>query len=237
MSAERTDWPALVVAAAQSAYSGHEDARRAAGAFAYMKEVAPFLGIDTPTRRRLLKAAWRDLPSPTSGELGRAALALMRRREREYHYAAYDLITWYRKVAAVEFLPEFGAQLLLTQPWWDTVDGLVTAAVSPLCREYGHVHLIDEWSESGDRWLIRAAIGHQRGWKSATDTARVLQLCDRHWAEKEFFIAKAIGWALRDLASLDGTAVVRFLRDHEQTRNTVATREALKGLRRGGFDV
>lgn len=146
---------------------------------AYMKNVAPFLGIPAPVRRRALRTAWRDLPQPSSDDLSSAALDLVALPEREFHYGA---------------------------------DGL-----------------IDEWSQSGDRWLVRAAIGHQRGWKSGTDVDRVLGLCDRHWADPEFFVAKAIGWALRDLAWIDATAVQHFL-DSQAQANRVAIREVQRGL-------
>ena len=61
------------------------DAERAAGAFAYMKGVAPFLGVSAPNRRRALREAWRALPAPGSDELAAAAKALMRQPEREFH--------------------------------------------------------------------------------------------------------------------------------------------------------
>ncbi len=195
----------------------------------YMKDVAPFLGIKAPERRRALRQAWRRLDHPSSLELGSAAMSLMELPEREYHYAAYDLIERYRSSSDEYFLDGYVTELLTTKPWWDTVDGLVTAAVSPLCREFNADWLIDEWSESGNRWLIRAAITHQRGWKRETNIDRILHLCNRHWSEGEFFIAKAIGWALRDIAWLDPAAVTEFLTD-QVGGNAVATRETRRGL-------
>lgn len=196
---------------------------------AYMKDVAPFLGIAAPERRRALRQAWKGLPQPSSQELGRAATSLMELPEREYHYAAYDLIERYRSSADESFLDGYVTDLLTTKPWWDTVDGLVTAAVSPFCRQFDADWLIDEWSESGNRWLIRAAITHQRGWKRETKIDRIFHLCNRHWSNGDFFIAKAIGWALRDIAWLDPVAVQEFLVD-QVGRNVVAEREALRGL-------
>ena len=149
--------------------------------------------------------------------------------EREYHYAAYDLIDRFRSSADEFFLDAYVTELLISKPWWDTVDGFVTAAVSPLCREFEATWWIEEWSASGDRWLIRSAITHQRGWKLDTDVAYVLDLCDRHWANEEFFVAKAIGWAMRDIARFDPSSVERFLSTHS-TRNRVAIREAERGL-------
>lgn len=227
-------WLAKTVAATRSALVPLRDTERAAAMAAYMKDVAPFLGIAAPERRRALRTAWRDLPQPSSDDLGAAALGLVALPEREFHYAAYDLIDEFIGSADEYFLDAYVTELLLTTPWWDTVDGLVNAAVSPLCRTYDADWLIDEWSQSGDRWLVRAAIGHQRGWKAQTNVVRVLDLCDRHWADREFFVAKAIGWALRDLAWIDAPAVQRFLDAHPAT-NRVAVREAQRGLtaRRG----
>jgi 3-methyladenine DNA glycosylase AlkD len=155
----------------------------------------------------------------------------MRLREREYHYAAYDLIETFIDATDEYFLAEHVERLLITTPWWDTVDGLVNAAVSPLCYRYDATEIIDDWSNSGNIWLIRAAIGHQRGWKRDTDIGRVFEICDQHWSNQEFFVAKAIGWALRDITRIDKRSVERFLKQHP-TKNTVATREAQRGIAR-----
>ena len=226
-----TTWPREVAVRSQTALAPLADPHRAAGAYAYMKGVAPFLGVATPERRAALKHVWADLREPTSDELGKAAVALMNLPEREYHYAAYDLLAKYIAVADKDFLETYVERLLTTEPWWDTVDGLGNAAVTPLCRRFGHRALIKKWAKSGDRWLVRAAIGHQRGRKSETDVPAVLDLCDQHWDDREFFIAKAIGWALRDLARIEPAAVRAFLRDHH-AKNRVAIREAERGLAR-----
>ena len=225
----RSRWVREVMASTIEALPPHADASRAAGAFAYMKGVAPFLGVSAPDRRRALRTAWADLTLPTSDELGEASLELMWLPEREYHYAAYDLIDRYRSQADEQFLTRYATELLTTTSWWDSVDGLVGAMVSPLMRRYHADQLVDEWSSSSDRWLIRAAIGHQRGWKWETDVPRILHLCDVHWDSKEFFIAKAIGWAMRDIARMEPIAVKDYLADHHAS-NRVAIREAERGL-------
>jgi 3-methyladenine DNA glycosylase AlkD len=196
-----------------------------------MKHIAPFLGITAPERRAALKLAWRNLPIPTSNELGQAAALLFAKSEREYHYAAFDLIQLHVEFADETFLAEYLEQLIATKSWWDTVDGLVTAGVSPLCWRYDATDIIHDWSESENMWLIRAAIGHQRGWKSNTEVEEVFSLCDRHWENKEFFVSKAIGWALRDITNIDPSAVRKFLALHP-TKNAVAEREANRGLDR-----
>jgi 3-methyladenine DNA glycosylase AlkD len=226
-----TDWPLQVTRLTAKALSALGDPIRADDQANYMKHVAPFLGIATPERRMATKQAWKALPIPSSDELGEAALQLFMKPEREFHYAACDLIHKYIDSADETFLAEYLEQLLTTKSWWDTVDALVNAGVSPLCWRFDATEIIDQWSESQNRWLIRAAIGHQRGWKSNTDIDQVLHICDRHWEDSEFFIAKAIGWALRDITAVDSQSVRRFLTAHP-IKNSVAEREAIRGLKR-----
>jgi 3-methyladenine DNA glycosylase AlkD len=195
----------------------------------YMKFVAPFLGVRSTPRRLALREHWRGLETPTSDALGEACVALMAKEQREYHYAAYDLIERYVDVTDEYFLVEYVEKLLTTKPWWDTVDGFGSTAVSPLCRRYDAGELVLNWSASDNRWLNRAAIQHQRGWKDDTDVGFVLRLCDAHSANREFFVAKAIGWALRDIARLDAPAVRTFVRRHPNL-SSVAVREARRGL-------
>lgn len=227
-------WAENLAALTQGALAPLADTERAASMERYMKGVAPFLGIGAADRRRATRTAWQHLDAPSSGQLGETAALLMAMPEREYHYSAYDLIERFRGQADSSFVRAHVTSLLTTKPWWDTVDGLVTAAVSPLVRAYPDDLLIGEWSASENRWLIRAAVTHQRGWGSGTVIARVLDLCARHWDDTEFFVAKAIGWALRDITRIDPTAVAQFLREREELGgvNRVATREATRGLER-----
>jgi 3-methyladenine DNA glycosylase AlkD len=228
-----TEWVDTVVQLSRNALSPLQDPTRAIESQRYMKDVAPFLGIPAPDRRNALRGAWAPLSNPTSQELGQGALGLFTLPEREYHYAAFDLIAHWLNVADADFLPTFGSRLLTSTPWWDSVDGLVSAMVSPLCAKYSHGELIDEWSGSGDRWLIRSALGHQRGWKSRTDIDRMCELADEHWRDTEFFIAKAIGWSLRDCARLNPARIERFVVEH-LSPNPIAMREIRKGLATAG---
>jgi 3-methyladenine DNA glycosylase AlkD len=120
---------------------------------------------------------------------------------------------------------------LTTKSWWDTVDSFGSAAVSPLCFRHDARTLVLQWSRSDNLWLNRAAIQHQRGRKSDTDVSFVLEICDAHAHSKEFFVVKAIGWALRDIARIDAPAVRQFLDDHPSL-GYVAVREAERGLAR-----
>lgn len=207
------------------------DRKRAIGAQMYMKDVAPFIGVPTPERRSLVKKIAKALPAPTSGELGATARKLWTLEEREFQYCANDLIGIHWKVADKNFLADHVAGLLISKPWWDTVDGLGSVAISPLTDKYGCEKLIAQWNKSPNMWLNRAAIQHQRGRKFETDVELVLQYCDDHSDSKEFFIVKAIGWALRDISRINPQAVRAFLKDHPDL-GRVAVREAERGLGR-----
>ena len=110
------------------------DRKRAIGAQMYMKDVAPFIGVPTPERRALVKKIAKGLPTPTSDELGATARKLWKLEEREFQYCANDLIGIHWKVADKNFLADHVEGLLISKPWWDTVDGLGSVAISPPYR-------------------------------------------------------------------------------------------------------
>lgn len=207
------------------------DYKRAVGAQAYMKDIAPFIGVATPERRATVKQIAKSMRVPSSEELGATARKLWKLEEREYQYCANDLIQIHWKIADKSFLANHVEELIVTKSWWDSVDGLGSVAVSPLTDRYGCEKLIARWNKSSNMWLNRAAIQHQRGRRYETDVDLVLQYCDDHSESKEFFIVKAIGWALRDLAPINPRAVRDFLKTHPDL-GRVAVREAERGLGR-----
>lgn len=195
----------------------------------YMKDVAPFLGIGTPERRAAQKAAWGALPPPpTDADLDAAARALWALPEREHHYAACELIGRYApKHVSTDFLVATVQDLIVTTSWWDTVDSLRSTAVGPLVAAHPPlVAVIERWSESGDRWLVRSAIIHQLGYGARTDEELLFRLCRRHGGDREFFVAKGIGWALRQHARVAPDAVRAFVA--ATPLQPLSVREALK---------
>ena len=217
------------LAAIKREFPKHKNANHAEGAFNYMKGIAPFIGIDAPTRRRILKEIFKELPEPTSDQLGKTAIALMKLPQREYHYAAYDLIEYFVEFADESFLNKYAEKLITSTPWWDTVDGLGTAMLSPLTILYPNKKLIEKWNRSENIWLIRSSIQHQRGRRKQTNVPYVLELCQRNVDSKEFFIVKAIGWALRDISRFNKPAVREFLKKNPNL-GSVAVKEAKRYL-------
>jgi 3-methyladenine DNA glycosylase AlkD len=203
------------------------DPERAVGAQKYMKNIAPFLGVHTPERRALVRRLCVVAETPSGFELAQAVRTLWSWDQREYHYVACDLLSHFNDSLDDRFLEEHVAFLIVNKSWWDTVDSIGSGAVSPVTVRYPCVPLMRQWLMSPNIWLNRAAIQHQRGRKSDTDVELLLEFCDYHADSQEFFITKAIGWALRDLSRIDNSAVQTFLKEHPDL-NKVAVREAVK---------
>lgn len=208
------------------------NATKAAQMEAYMKHVAPFFGISMPSTRHAVKAALQtagDDP-PSSDDLQETVNVLLGFPEREFHYSSIEIVGKHFHVLESSKLVPLAEKMITTKSHWDTVDAIGTALVTPMVRRHPEfVEDMRRWLASGDKWLVRAAIQHQRGLKKDTDVGRVIEFCGAQAGEKEFFIAKAVGWALRDLAKLEPKAVRKFLKEHPGLP-AVARREAERGL-------
>ena len=204
------------------------DAEQAPGMRAYMRDQFSYLGISTPERRAVVLRLMKDWNPTSSTELRAAAEALWRRREREYAYAATDLLSKGSALlglADIEWLQE----LVLQDPWWDTVDALVKVIGAIVYREGARgKRAMDRALKHKSLWIRRIAMLHQLGRKGATDVERLFAYADALAAEKEFFIRKAIGWALRDYAWHDPAAVRVFLLSARSRLSNLTYREAGK---------
>jgi 3-methyladenine DNA glycosylase AlkD len=201
---------------------------RAADASAYLRHQFPFLGISLPRLRALL----REVPMPPADDAvawGQACWALP---EREYQYAGLAALRRVARRLPAGCLPDLRG-LITTKSWWDTVDPLATQIVGTLLLQHPSlVAEMDRWIEDDDIWLVRTAILHQERWKAATDARRLFAYCERRAPDREFFIRKAIGWALRSYAATDPVAVQRFVLDHEAVLSGLSRREAIRGVQR-----
>jgi len=220
------------VTATRAAFAPLADAERAVGAQAYMKDVAPFLGIAAPARRAAQRAAWGPLAPLDPAGVASAALSLWSLPEREYQYAACELIGRHVPVLPATFVVDPLRRLVTDKSWWDTVDLLESEAVVPLVKAHPElVEVMWTWLADDDRWLVRTAVQHQRGRRADTDFARLYAMCDAVARDCEFFVAKAVGWALRDACPWDPAGVRAFVDAHPDLP-AVARREAVRGLAR-----
>src|SRR5262249_32295364 len=122
--------------------------------------------------------------------------------------------------------------LITTKSWWDTVDELAAHVVGPLVAADQVLALtMDEWAYDADLWLSRTAILYQNRYREATDARRLLRYCADQAEHPDFFVRKAIGWALREYAKTDPEAVRTFVASHRGTLSGLSTREALRNIR------
>lgn len=203
------------------------DPARAVGMRAYMLDQFAFLGLPAPVRRAAVKPlVARPWASPQA--LLDAAGRLWQRPEREYRYTAIDLLARHRRLLSLDHVADLRA-LLETDPWWDTVDGLTGVLGDVLFASKGQ-SMMDDWIADASFWVRRAAMLHQLGWRLETDRDRLFGYAAALAPETEFFIRKAIGWALRDYARWDGAAVRAFVAAHEDKLSPLSRREALKHM-------
>jgi 3-methyladenine DNA glycosylase AlkD len=131
------------------------------------------------------------------------------------------------------FLP-VAREFIITRSWWDTVDALATGVVGPLVlRNPELASVMDEWLASANIWLARTAILHQLRYREHTDSERLFSYCLARSADTEFFIRKAIGWALREYSKTDASAVRQFVAENEHNLSGLSKREALLWLNGG----
>jgi 3-methyladenine DNA glycosylase AlkD len=211
-------------------YRPAADPVRAARARAYLRDQFPFLGIPTTQRRALSRQVLAGHPRPAEAELRAIAFACWDLPEREYQYFACDLLIPHAAGCSPGFLAT-AEQLITTKSWWDTVDTLAANVVGAIVRRHPEaVSTMDSWLVADHLWLIRTALLHQLRYRERTDLDRLFRYCLARAGHRDFFIRKAIGWALRQYAWTDPEPVRAFVTKHRDELAPLSVREALKNL-------
>jgi 3-methyladenine DNA glycosylase AlkD len=213
-----------------AAYGAAADPVRATSMRAYMRDQFPFLGLPTPARRALSRQVLAGVPAPDEDGLRALTLACWALPEREYQYFACDLLSRYAARCTPGFLPTAEA-LLTTKSWWDTVDELAANVVGGIVLRHPEaLSTMDSWLVADNLWLARTALLHQLRYKDRTDTDRLFRYCLTRAGHPDFFIRKAIGWALRQYAWTDPEPVRRFVAANRDVLSPLSVREALKNI-------
>ncbi|MFA9564749.1 MAG: DNA alkylation repair protein [Acidimicrobiales bacterium] len=222
-------WADSCFNASRSALAERADPERAAAMAAYMKDRFAFFGVAAGPRREAVRDATRDLGPPPDGD----ALIEMARQcwaadQRELQYTAADALRRWVRLLEVPHLDDVD-EFIVTKSWWDTVDVLAARVVGPLVQAHPELtDVMDRWIDDPHMWRRRTSIIHQLGYKDRTDADRLFAYCAEREDEREFFIAKAIGWALREYAKVDPDAVWAFVDRHGQEMAPLSVREATK---------
>lgn len=199
---------------------------------AYMRNQFRFLGVKAPAQKAVFRVAMAAAGSP-AGEADVVAAIddLWALTGREHRYAGCLLASRYAPTASPAIIDHV-ARWITTEPWWDTCDPLARGCAGQVARRHPELRrTMDRWLAGDDLWLIRAALIHMGGWKRDIDRDWVFAACRARADHPDFFVRKASGWILRDLAWVDPDAVVAFVA-RTPALSGLSQREALKNVGR-----
>ena len=209
------------------------DPARAPGMQAYMKSAMPYHGLKSAQVDEISKRVFAQHPLASCGEWSGAIVELWRTAEfREERYAAIRLI-WFkahRECWSPELMPML-EEMIVTGAWWDYVDSLAQVVGALLRSHPKQIRpLMRAWSKDPNLWKRRVSIICQISFKRETDLELLYANIEPNLADRDFFIRKAIGWALRAYAWTDPEEIVRYVRAHEAELSGLSRREALKNI-------
>ena len=199
-----------------------------------MKSTMPFHGVSSPIQKRLWREVFAAHPLTSGAEWQRVVLELWRPATfREERYAAVGLASdrrylSYRTPAVLPMLEE----MIVNGAWWDYVDALASHPLGDVLvsdpRRVARV--MRRWAIDRDMWKRRAAILCQIRRKRETDLTLLYDCIEPNLADREFFIRKAIGWALRSYAWTDAREIRKYVTKNRARLSPLSVREAMKNI-------
>ncbi len=227
-----------LVAFIRARFKALSNPKKARGMAAYMKTEMPFYGVQKPARVLVLREVAERFPVTSKRGYRSAVLALWKQPHREEKYAALHVARYSKKFVEPDSLTLY-ERLIREGAWWDFVDEVAVQIVGRVLLAHPKETwpTIDEWSDHEDMWLRRSAIISQIKLKDQTDEERLFRFCRARASEKEFFIRKAIGWALREYSKTEPKAVHRFLLKNRKKLSPLSLREGAKQIARIGLTL
>ena len=205
------------------------DVEQAKSMSAYMRDQFEFLGIKTPKRRQLCREAFKNARKTAKIDWESVELC-WQKPQREYQYIACAYLVKMKKFTTLADLPKL-KKLVITKSWWETVDTLVKV-FTDLYLSYPSemTPIMLTWSEDSNLWVKRVALEFQLLLKKQTDTELLAKIIINNLGSDEFFINKAIGWALRDYSKTDPKWVAGFIATYRNELSALSIREGSKYL-------
>jgi 3-methyladenine DNA glycosylase AlkD len=196
----------------------------------YMRNHFSFFGIKTEDRRPIFKATWKENHQEIAENPREIAWELFTKQQRELHYCAIEILTKELKGKYKKDDIHLIEKLIITNSWWDSVDTIAKNILGEYLLEHPLQieNVIERFSNSKNMWLNRSAILFQLGYKQKTNFDLLKSECEKHKNSNEFFIQKAIGWALREYAKTNPEAVKNFVVNNNL--KPLSKKEALKNL-------
>ena len=209
----------------------HADPKQAGPMKRYMRDQFEYLGLKGPALEELMRGHYRAHGLPDLPDLDPILRDLWALPQREFQYAATCILSRSEQRLPAGFIRTL-EYLLVTKSWWDTVDTISSGTLGVHFQRYPKVkaRYLAKWRKSENFWLRRACILFQLNYKKDTDFTLMKAIICENLGSKEFFINKAIGWALRQYTRVDPGGVRRFVA--ETPLQHLSAREALKWLER-----
>lgn len=196
----------------------------------YMKNNFTYFGIKTEKRRAIFKSNYEQNKSEVKSNFRAIAWELFQMKEREFHQAAIDLLVKeFKKNFVLEDI-QLIEKLIITNSWWDSVDTIAKYILGGYLLQFPSetLKVIERFSNSENMWLNRSAILFQLSYKDKTNFEILKSECEKHKDSNEFFIQKAIGWALRDYSRFNPNGVETYV--NSTSLKPLSRREALRLL-------
>jgi 3-methyladenine DNA glycosylase AlkD len=218
------------VLALENAFKQNKNPENAFAMAKYMKNNFTFFGIKTEERRQIFKEIWKDNKQEVTAKSREIALELYSKPQREFHYCAIEILIKELKGNYKKEDIQLIEKLIVTNTWWDSVDTIAKYILGEYLLEFPleTKKTTERFSNSENMWLNRCVILFQLNYKEKTNFDILKLECDKHKMSKEFFIQKAIGWALREYAKTNPEAVKNFVQD--ANLKSLSTKEALKNI-------
>ena len=207
-------------------------APRAAQMKAYMKSIMDFAGVPMPVMRLISAELAKKHPPPSSSAWEAATLSIWRQarfREERYFCETWTGLRAAKAWQTPALIPMY-EEMIVTGAWWDVVDWLAVHRMGGLLMSHRTevAPILRAWSMGDDLWKRRSAILSQNRHKAATDVDLLFAQIAPSIGSTEFFLRKAIGWALRELAKTNEAVVVAYVTAHKDALSGLSKREALK---------
>jgi 3-methyladenine DNA glycosylase AlkD len=208
------------------------DGDRAAQQQAYMKSEMPYHGVTAPKVGAICKEIFAPLSFPKQRDWEKEVRAIWdgaKFREERYCAIALTGIKQARPFQTPDAMPLY-EKMIVEGAWWDLVDDIATNHVGPIFRAYPKVMrpMMLRWSKDAHMWKARTSILVQCRSREETDAEFLYACIEPSIASKEFFLRKAIGWALREYAHFDMAEVKRYVKKNASRLSGLSKREALK---------
>ena len=206
----------------------HKNEEQAQRMSKYMLNKFEYIGIKTPERRKIFKNFFSEYKNEEKIDW-EFVNKCWENKYREFQYVAADYLKNTKDKLTIDDIPKF-KQLILKKSWWDTIDNLDMTIGALALKDSNVNKILLEWSLDENIWLRRIAIDHQLLRKEKTNTELLEKILKNNLGQAEFFINKAIGWALRDYSKTNPERVKNFIEENKEKMAKLSIKEASKYL-------